>query len=413
MRKLYRLFAVLGILATALLPFSKAWAIAIPDTVPQVSAVYAYTLPDGGLGVLIDYYLDYAVLPTETATESFLGVFVDTDQVTQLKAVAPYTFVNSGYHRGLIWIQFTAAEVTTYGLTSTNQAFYRIWLIGNPTLTWVPAVTPLTVSTISQWSATSALLAARVLNYADILELAWSLDMIEATSLGNRLTTTGASYFINVIPDLRTLAPAVFSNSTTNPAPEPIDYTTLFGATLTSTVVAGSPLILVTGANALNTTGAGTLTLTLEQGTEGTVAGAVIAGTPAEIVQGTNTITATGAGAFTVTVALVNTQTQIDSTVVGTGLDATSTATAFGLSREMFSTAIWFVLGIVVCAGLYAKTKDTPYGNNMGKGVFVLLGIWMLIGWVVGQVSVIVMAVIVIGCAALVIVQLVHRQANY
>jgi len=116
------------------LPVTPAFAIADPDSPPQVSAVYVYEFSDGSVGALIDYYLDYGTLPDETVTEAYLAVFVDTDGTTQLKSVAPYTFVDSGYGRGLAWIPFTSAEATAASLDSANQADYRIWLTGNPTL---------------------------------------------------------------------------------------------------------------------------------------------------------------------------------------------------------------------------------------------------------------------------------------
>src|SRR3972149_5294501 len=156
---------------------SPIFAIADPDTPPSVNAVYVFDFDDGSTGVLIDYYLDYAALPTETATEAYLAIFIDTDGATQLKAVAPYTFVDSGYGRGLIWIPFTAAETTAYSIDNADQALYRIWLVGNPTLAWA-GDPPKTIATIDQWNTTgdmSVLLAIRVLYYADVLELAWSL----------------------------------------------------------------------------------------------------------------------------------------------------------------------------------------------------------------------------------------------
>ena len=239
-------FLSLGILlALSILSPSPLYAIDDPDTPPQVSAVYAYEFSDGSIGVLIDYYLDYAVLPSETATEAYFAVFVDTDGTTQLKAVAPYTFVDSGYGRGLVWIPFTATEAASYSLDSADIASYRIWLVGNPTLTW-SGDTPKTISTIDQWNTDgdmNVLLAFRILYYADVLELAWSLDMVEATADGNKLTSVGSSYFENVISGCRTLAPSAFSDTTSAPDYMTITYDTAFGATATSgtATVAGDP----------------------------------------------------------------------------------------------------------------------------------------------------------------------------
>ena len=157
------------------LTVAPVYAIDDPDTAPQVSAVYVYEFSDGSVGCLIDYYLDYsAPFPDETASEAYLAVFVDTDGTTQLKSVSPYTFVDSGYGRGLAWVPFTEAEATAAGLDSASIADYRIWLTGNPTVAsgWA-GDPPKTITTIDQWVSTdvSETLASRILYYADILKL--------------------------------------------------------------------------------------------------------------------------------------------------------------------------------------------------------------------------------------------------
>ncbi len=245
-----RLSMALLLILVALVAFPvPAYAIADPDTAPQVSAVYVYEFSAGAVGVLIDYYLDYAPLPSETVTEAYLAVFVDTDGTTQLKSVAPYTFVDSGYGRGLAWIAFTAAEATAYGLTSASIANYRIWLVGNPGLAWeTTGDPPKKITTIDQWVTTDVpeTLATRILYYADVLELVWSLDMVGPTADGNKLTSTGESYFENVISGCRTLAPGAFSDTTSDPDYMSISYDTAFGATATSGTanVTGSPVTL-------------------------------------------------------------------------------------------------------------------------------------------------------------------------
>ncbi len=396
MKKLYRIAVSLTLAVVILTVLAiPVLAIADPDTAPQVNAVYVYEFDDGSAGVLIDYYLDYAVLPTETATESYIAVFVDTDGTTQLKAVAPYTYVDSGYGRGLIYIPFTAAEVTTYSLDSVDQALYRIWLVGNPTLTWVPGPDPpKTVATIDQWNTTgdmNVLLALRVLYYADVLELAWSLDVIESTALGNRLTTIGEQYFTNVILNCRTLAPAAFATGTQTPSKEDIDYSTEFGATATSgtTLLAVSPDTLSAGANTLNTAGGvipGTITLTLTAGTYGTIQDGTgsISSSPSDLVPGVNTITVTGAGTLTVTVNLQTPQQTATDEVTGTGFDLTTIAARFGMSRMVFSGLVWLLLTIIICGAVYGFGKDQWSTGGTGNAIMLVFGLCMIGGSLLG-----------------------------
>ena len=374
------------LLADLIMP-APVYAIADPDSPPQVSAVYVYENleEDGDVGVLIDYYLDYAALPDETATEAYIAVFVDTDGVTQLKAVAPYTYVTSGYRRGLIWIYFTADEVTAYSIDQANEALYEIWLMGNPTLAWA-GDPPKTIAGIDFWQTTgdtATLVALRVLYYADLLEVIWVLDLIEVTALGNRLTTAGESYFENVIANCREIAPLAFSVSEIEPTIEELDYITSFGGTATSGVLAGSPVTLTEGTNNLNTTGVGSITFELNNGTSGDVTGAVVVGSPVDIVAGTNTVSVTGVGAIVVEVELSDTTTALEDSVIGTGFDLTTLAAMFGMSRWYFSGLVWMVLSVIICAAAYRGTPETMHGG-VGKIIIIVFDICIVGGTLMG-----------------------------
>jgi len=400
------LFLITGLLVASAAP---VFAIADPDSPPQVSAVYVYEFDDGSIGVLVDYYLDYSSIPSETVTEAYLAVFVDTDGTTQLKAVAPYTFVNSGYGRGLVWIPFTADEVTAYGITSASVADYRIWLIGNPTLSWA-GDPPKTIAGIDQWNDTgdiSVLLALRVLYYADVLELAWSLDMVEATALGNRLTATGESYFVNVIPNLRILAPACFSSGTQEPSLEDIDYSISFGGTVTSgtATIDGSPVTLSEGSNTIAATSTGTFTIELNNGTYGTIENGTgtISNSPSDIVPGENEITVTATGTLIIDVALQSPQQAITETVEGTGFDLTTVAARFGMSRIMFSGILWTLITIVICAAVYGwRARSGAPAQGVGSVLMLVLGVSLVGGTLLGMLDMRVVAVLAIGYGALI-----------
>lgn len=389
------------------------FAIADPDSPPSINAVYGFTFEDGSAGFLMDYFLDYAALPTEPATEAYLGVFVDTDGTTQLKSIAPYSYNDSGYGRGVIWIYFTAAEVTAYSIDAASIADYRIWLTGNPTLAWA-GDPPKTIGAINSWQTTgtiTSLFAIRILNIASALELEWSVDLVESTSIGNRLTTTGIDYFENAISSLRTLAPNVYSDSSENPIIEDIDYTSGFGATATSGTgtIAGSPVTLVAGANSVNVTALGTVVITLAQGTTGTAASnvATVAGSPVSLIPGTNTITVGGViGLITVTVAQTDTQGNINTSTTGTAFDLTTIATSFGMSRLMFSGLIWMIITVIICSAV----MKIP--NTEGKGVLLAFDICIIGGTLLGMLHIIVGVLLAIGISALIGYVFFYRQAN-
>ena len=380
-------------LVIILMPCQSALAIADPDTPPAINEVIVYEFDDGSLGVLIQYYLDYAVTPADTVTDAYLMAFIDTDGTTQLKAVAPYTYDTSGYGYGYVWIPFTVAEVATYALDSANIALYEIWFMGNPTIPsgWT-GDPPKTTAGIDNWNDTgdmAVLLALDILQGAELLTLEWGYNLIESTSIGNKLTTIGVAYFENVVPNLRTLAPAAFASYILEPTIEDIDYTTSFGATvadLTGTVF-GSPVTLAEGNNNVNVTGLGTLTVTLANGTVGTATTDVctVTGSPATLVAGVNTITVGGVvGNIVINVTLQDTTTAADDIVVGTGWDLTVLAATFGMSRWMLSGIVWFIMTICIVAAYFRVMPDKFGGMASGKSLFPIFIVCIVGGTLLG-----------------------------
>ena len=387
---LLSLLAVLLALASILVPV-PVLAIADPDDI-QIFSVYVYEdcLETGDVGVMVHYLIDYAALPTETATEAYMAIFLDTDGATHLAAVAPYTYVDSGYGQGVIWIYFSASDVVTHGLDRTNLSLYRVRLSGNPTVPSGWAGDPPAISTvIDYWQETgdtAVLVALRVLAMADHLELIWLLDLVESTPLGNKLTTLGEEYFTNVITDLRTIAPNAFAEGTIDPEYPDIDFTQQFGAAMTnlSGNVTGSPIELTEGETTVNVTVAGTFTMELEQGTVGNVTGTVGGGTetltgdPVSLVAGTSTVETSTTGTLVVNVWLNTTQQILIDTVEGTAFDLTDVATHFGMSRMWMSSIVWFIVTILVCAAVYKKASaQAPSGAS--KVTFLVFNV-MFIG---------------------------------
>lgn len=236
------------------------WAVPVlaiddPDDL-QISSVLAYRhcLEEDDQLYFITEYIGYdpTPVPDETATEAYLAVLVDTDGITQLASVAPYSYYNDGYSLGVIAIYFSAADAPTWNQT------YSIKLVGNPTLAWA-GDPPEVNAGIDYWSTSTGIsstqteLASRVLTSAQTLKTAWggSYDMVEETALGTKLTSIGEGYFMNVIPQLRTMAPDTFSSTKMEPdTPIEPTYTQGYASTLAGSVT-GTPLDLTDTANAL------------------------------------------------------------------------------------------------------------------------------------------------------------------
>ncbi|MCK9600322.1 MAG: hypothetical protein M0R06_14855 [Sphaerochaeta sp.] len=317
--------------------------------------------------------------------------------------------MNSGYGRGLIWIPFTPAEATAHSLDIASIDSYRIWLIGNPTLVWT-GDPPKSITTIDQWvtSNTVETLTSRVLYYADALELAWSLHMVESTADGSKLTTTGASYFTNVIPGLRTLAPGCFSDTTSDPDYMPISYDTTFGATVSSgtATVVGSPQTLKEGTDSIDTgTTTGTIVIDLAQWTSGSITndtGVLSGGPTIDLLPGVNTLTVITAGTFTTDLEVIDTAVIYQDTVAGTGFDLTGLADAFGMSRWMLSGIIWTFVTIVACAAAYIGSQQAGIVDTGGapKVVMILFAIMMVGGMLLGLLHPLVVSFMLIAYGA-------------
>jgi hypothetical protein len=419
------LYGALLALLLVLLTFAPVAAIADPDTSPQVNAVLVYTdcLEEGDLGALVEYYLDYAVLPTEIATESYLVVFLDTDGTTQLKATSPYTFVDSGYGAGLVWLYFSADEVTSYGLDVANQSLYRVKLVGNPTIPsgWA-GDPPETVGTIDYWQTsgdTATIVALQVLDYADQLEIDWSLDMIETTALGNKLTTVGESYFDNVIPGLRTIAPAAYASTTYEPLYINPEFSTVFGATVTdgTGTVNGSPVTLIEDSQTVTVTGTGTIVVELTECTVGTATDdtGTVTGSPVDLVAGVNTLVVTGAGDITFDMEREDTVSIIDRAIQGTAFDLTTIAAHFGMTRWFFSGIVWLGITILICAAVYKVASPDGYtqGNpGTGKIVLIVFDVCLMGGGLLGLIHPIVAVLLFLAFAAFSGYILFFRGAN-
>lgn len=215
-------------LLVVILPATTASAIAAPD---YFAARGAYAFPSvkapGDMGFLISYTLSYTILPSESATEAFMISLIDVGGTDIIASVAPYALVTSGYGRGLVWIYLDADKVAAYGLTPASAVTIRI--DGNPLLVWDAGSPPAPTSIpITYWYTTSTIhmLGNVIRSTADNLDVEWGLgySLGTTTSDGWKLSTFGETYYMNVIPGLRTFVPNVFSAGELTTVTEVIEY---------------------------------------------------------------------------------------------------------------------------------------------------------------------------------------------
>ena len=212
-KKLTRWFypVLIAVLATFMF-ITPILAIDDPDDI-SVDAVWVYRncRETGDQLYLIYYTIDYSVIgnPDETVTEAFLCRLLDG--TTELKAIAPFTYVNDGYGEGVVAIYFSTADAPLW------EGAYTMELIGNPTLAWTGAPPSDTLATFNLWqnnslSVSHVVVSSRIIGLAEDLETAWSVDMVQQdTNTGEyALTIYGEAYFSGVVPYLTDVAPYVF-----------------------------------------------------------------------------------------------------------------------------------------------------------------------------------------------------------
>lgn len=425
MRYLRTPIAVIVVLLvlTVFLPATPTYAatIAPPDAPSQVLEAIAYPglLESGDLGVLVEYSIPYATLPSTIVTNAYTVQFIQADNVTQLAAVAPYTFVSSGYTTvigrpaGIAWLYFSAAQVAAYSLTYTNASSYGIWIAGNPMLTWTGTGCPLTKSGLTSWVTTGVVktqLGLKILDYADVLGTYWSLSLSQSSPAGTVLTTTGEQYFIPSITNLRTMCPQIFSAGSATPVAPFLNYDIKFGVKITNLTgtATGSPITVTSSTQNITVTAVGTFTAVLAKGTSGNatsiLGGATVTGSPLDLYAGTNTITVTSTGNFTLHLQVVTTQSIARSWLVGTPFDPKPLADKFGLPESLTGGLEWLLVTILICAFVYGGIKDpnAPYAEDKsGKVVMLIFDICIIGGAVIGILPLLVAILMFIGFGAL------------
>ena len=191
-------------------------AVAPPDTFTQISArAYGSMQETGDLTLLIHYDIDYiGALPAEAATDTIMAAWSDSSAGSIVKVGAPIAYVASGYGQGAVTVYFSAAEVTAAAIVWNDPDFSLI--LGNPSFFSAPPFN----STAVEWRAESG----KSVIAADVVSLGGSLQgsarwVAAAKTLidGGVLTADGETYFEQVIPNLRSIAPTLYSGSLVNP----------------------------------------------------------------------------------------------------------------------------------------------------------------------------------------------------
>lgn len=197
----------------------------IPDpdsmTLESVRA-YSGTINTDDMLVIIEYRIDYAILPSLAATDAFIcRFFVDGLEVNAAEIIA---FNNLGYGLGVCSMYFTAAELVAAGIEfeNPNAEDYEAIVQGKPSAFADPPLVRTSSINYRDPNLTAQLLLTDVANLAIGLEndagwLANGFDLITFTTGQQVLTLDGEAYFGQAIPNLQIMIPDLFGSSTTSP----------------------------------------------------------------------------------------------------------------------------------------------------------------------------------------------------
>ncbi len=192
---------------------SDVLAIDNPDSI-IINQVRAYrdVEVDGDLLVVARYDINYTTNPVETVTEAYIARFLDG--ATQLATTAPYAFVipNNGYDLGLFGFYFSTEPIPATG--------FEVSLQGNPSL--FPSSTGNKAVNSGIEFRSGSLLAVDMRLQGQALQGAWrvtdpTVNIIEGTTEGLRLTVSGEEYFTNSIPNIRATAGEIFQSNIRQP----------------------------------------------------------------------------------------------------------------------------------------------------------------------------------------------------
>lgn len=232
--------ALLGVLA-----ITSPIAASTPQPVDlELREVVAYEniREDGDQIYLVTYYI--TINATQNADQLFIFRLKDNDETIATAAAFPYH--DQGYGLGVVAFYMSADDAPIWAGNISVQ------VIGNPLVEWDGDL-PSTVFDDITWNTGTAqevagLLSSKILYLATLLGQSWGVEMVTTVQGVTTLTSTGASYFMVVIPYAGEILPYIFGQYIFSPdfpidgKPAPDDYANWLEESVEGTVFDLGPL---------------------------------------------------------------------------------------------------------------------------------------------------------------------------
>lgn len=183
-----------------------------PDTNPTLRYVHVNRnlYETGDMAFYGLYDIPYATLPTTPSNETFIFRLMDTDGITELGQVTPFSYFDTGYNEGIVCLYFSATDDLDWG------SGYIIRLSENPSKFDTPESYDYIVSldcysTFTTQSDNQGEMADKIIEIARLLENYHDSTLLsESGALTILSADDGESYFRGAISGLQALAPDLF-----------------------------------------------------------------------------------------------------------------------------------------------------------------------------------------------------------
>ncbi len=228
-RSLTKLSTVIVAILAGLAPLISLWAIDDPDTIDILSVrcyqgVIERTAAEQDMMCLVHYDINYVTLPAETVNEAFIVRFVTS--TVEVNSVNPFVFPGTltststppgrGYGEGVASFYWSAAAVVDLGVPFGGTG-YQVILQGDPlTFDAIGTGSKIIWTALDFRTPTGSspeLIRQDLLEIIKSLETDWETNAISLSSFQSGievLTTDGANYFLQAIPNLDIMAPRLF-----------------------------------------------------------------------------------------------------------------------------------------------------------------------------------------------------------
>ncbi len=207
---------LIAVTAGLLLAASAAPVFAVDPALPTIFTiddvqVVKNVAATGDVLVAFKYTIHYdSGQPTTPANKLFHFRLFAAGGTTQLGAVEPYAYNNSGYDMGYSAFYFEPADAPTW------ESALVLKMAGNPQYWAAPPGVNYTLTTtdysqLSSKTENQELLGNWIIVVCQSLEIDWSVKLLTETAQSTILNDTGAAYGKGTIPGLSNLAPQIFA----------------------------------------------------------------------------------------------------------------------------------------------------------------------------------------------------------